>query len=202
MAPTQAPVQREAAHRRAPERNPEATVFDNALWHRILQHVRINHPTLNREWFHHLVPRQLTNGVIQVTVPKLAQLNFCQTQCQQPFTSAAQSLTGRLVAVSFHCDNLPTGGVFSENDQPVPLSPDYVFENFVTGPCNRLPHAASVAVGEQPGKAYNPLFIDGGGGPGQTNLLQALCPDVLSRERASRILHLSCDNLINQRLTA
>src|SRR2546423_1180912 len=202
MATTQAPVQREAAHRRAPERNPEATVFDNALWHRILQHVRINHPTLNREWFHQLVPRQLTNGVIQVTVPKLAQLNFCQSQCQTPFTSAAQSLTGRLVAVSFHCDNLPSGGVYSENEQPVPLNPDYIFENFVTGPGNQLAHAASVAVSDQPGKAYNPLFIHGGVGLGKTHLLQAVCQQVLERRSDQRILYLSCDSFINQFITS
>ena len=164
--------------------------------------MRLNHPTLNREWFSQMNPRQLTNGVIQVTVQKIAQLNFCQGQCQQPFTHAAQAVTGRLVAVSFHCENLPTGGVFNDNDQPVPLNPDYVFENFVTGPCNRLGHAASVAVAEQPGKAYNPLFIHGGVGLGKTHLLQAICQQVLERAGDKRILYLSCDSFINQFITA
>jgi chromosomal replication initiator protein len=206
MATTQLPAQREAALRRAPERNPdrghEGPAFDPTIWQRILQHVRLNHPTLNREWFSQMNPRQLTNGVIQVTVQKIAQLNFCQGQCQQPFTHAAQAVTGRLVAVSFHCENLPTGGVFNDNDQPVPLNPDYVFENFVTGPCNRLGHAASVAVAEQPGKAYNPLFIHGGVGLGKTHLLQAICQQVLERAGDRRILYLSCDSFINQFITA
>jgi chromosomal replication initiator protein len=144
----------------------------------------------------------LTNGVIQVTVATPAQLNFCQSQCQQPFTHAAQNVTGRLVAVSFHCEHLPRGGVFNEGDQPLPLNPDYVFENFVTGPCNRLPHAASVAVGENPGKAYNPLFIHGGVGLGKTHLLQAVCQKCLEREPDLRILYLSCDSFINQFITA
>src|SRR5437762_13809921 len=165
--------------------------FDPTLWQRILQNVRHHHPSLNRVWFDQMSPRQLTNGVIQVTVATPAQLNFCQSQCQQPFTAAAQAITGRLVAVSFHCENLPRGGVFNEGDQPLPLNPDYVFENFVTGPCNRLPHAASVAVGEQPGKAYNPLFIHGGVGLGKTHLLQAVCQKVLEKEPDSRILYLS-----------
>ena len=206
MATTQLPAQREAALRRAPDRNPDrgqnGPAFDPTIWQRILQHVRLNHPTLNRDWFNQMSPRQLTNGVIQVTVQKIAQLNFCQGQCQQPFTHAAQAITGRLVAVSFHCDNLPTGGVFNDNDQPVPLNPDYVFENFVTGPCNRLGHAASVAVAEQPGKAYNPLFIHGGVGLGKTHLLQAICQQVLERAGDKRILYLSCDSFINQFITA
>ena len=99
----------------------------------MLQIVRTQHPGLNRTWFDQMVPRQLTNGVIQITVPNAAQLNFCQSQCQQPFTAAAQAVTGRLIAVSFHCEHLPRGGVFNEGDQPLPLNPDYAFENFVTG---------------------------------------------------------------------
>ncbi len=188
---------REAVVRRA----QEAPLLDASLWSRILGAVRAGHPSLNRVWFDALVPRQLTNGVIQVTVVSPAQLNFCQSQCQHPFTSAAQQATGRLVAVSFHCENLPRGGVFNDGDTPLPLNPDYVFENFVTGPCNRLAHAASLAVSEQPGQAYNPLFIHGGVGLGKTHLLQGICQKVLERHPDARILYLSCDSFINQFIT-
>jgi chromosomal replication initiator protein len=198
MTTTQSPSPREASARRA----AEPVIFDPTIWQQIVGSVRSQHPSLHRVWFDQMVPRQLTNGVIQVTVDTPAQLNFCQSQCQQPFTAAAQAATGRLVAVSFHCDNLPRGGVFNEGDLPLPLNPDYVFEQFVTGPCNRLPHAASVAVAEQPGKAYNPLFIHGGVGLGKTHLLQAVCQKVLEREPDSRILYLSCDTFINQFITA
>jgi len=198
MVTTQSPSQREASARRA----PEPTLLDPVLWRQIIDHVRTQHPGLHRAWFDQMTPRQLTNGVIQVTVPSVAQYNFCLGQCQQPFTSAAQTATGRLIAVSFHCENMPTGGVFNEGDQPLPLNPDYVFENFVTGPCNRLPHAASVAVADQPGKAYNPLFIHGGVGLGKSHLLQAVCQQVLEKQPAARILYLSCDSFINQFITA
>src|SRR6201994_4206279 len=197
MVTTHSHASREQSNRRA-----ENAVLDPAVWQQILQTVRAQHPSLNRMWFDQLAPRQLTNGVIQVTVATPAQLNFCQSQCQQPFTNAAQAVTGRLVSVSFLCDNLPRGGVFNEGDQPLPLNPDYPFEQFVTGPCNRLPHAASVAVAEQPGKAYNPLFIHGGVGLGKTHLLQAVCQKVLEKEPDSRILYLSCDTFINQFITA
>src|SRR5687768_7778244 len=199
MITTHTPSPREAAVAAATVRRPtEPPPFDPTAWQRVLQFVRTQHPTLNRVWFDQMVPRQLTNGVVQVTVATPAQLNFCQSQCQQPFTAAAQSVTGRLVSVSFHCENLPRGGVFNEGDQPLPLNPDYVFENFVTGPCNRLPHAASVAVAEQPGQAYNPLFIHGGVGLGKTHLLQAVSQKVLERQPDARILYLSCDAFVNQ----
>lgn len=198
MLTTHSPSTREANPRRA----QEAIGLDPVTWQKILQAVRAQHPSLNRVWFDQLGPKQLTNGVIQVTVTTPAQLNFCQSQCQQPFTSAAQQITGRLVAVSFHCENLPRGGVFNEGDQHVPLNPDYVFDNFVTGPCNRLPHAASIAVSEQPGRAYNPLFIHGGVGLGKTHLLQAICQKLLERQDDARILYLSCDSFINQFISA
>jgi chromosomal replication initiator protein len=198
MLTTHSPAPREASARRAQENS----TFDPSVWQQILTNVRLQHPSLNRVWFDQLAPRQLTNGVIQVKVNTPAQLSFCQNQCQQPFTAAAQQATGRLVAVSFHCDNLPSGGVFNVGDQPHPLNPDYTFENFVTGPCNRLPHAASIAVAEQPGRAYNPLFIHGGVGLGKTHLLQAVCQTLLERQNDARILYLSCDSFINQFITA
>src|SRR5512146_2022793 len=108
MLTTHSPSPREPMARRA----AEPTHLDPEVWLKILQIVRNQHPTLNRTWFDQFVPRQLTNGVIQVTVATSAQLNFCQAQCQQPFTAAAQQITGRLVAVSFHCENLPRGGGF------------------------------------------------------------------------------------------
>jgi chromosomal replication initiator protein len=182
----------------------EPPLMDPAAWQAILRTIRSQHPTLHRVWFDQMVPRQLTNGVIQVTVSTAAQLNFCQGQCQVPFTAAAQGATGRLVAVSFRCDKLPGGGgIFGDaSDAPLLLSPDYTFEQFVTGPCNRLPHAASLAVAEQPGKAYNPLFIHGGVGLGKTHLLQAICQKLLERQPEARIAYLSCDTFVNQFIAA
>src|SRR5580692_10138303 len=78
----------------APVRRSTETLLDPTVWQQILQAVRANHPSLHRVWFDQMTPRQLTNGVIQVTVSTPAQLNFCQGQCQNPFTSAAQAVTG------------------------------------------------------------------------------------------------------------
>ena len=77
------------------------------------------------------------------------------------------------------------------------LSPDYSFNTFVTGPENNLAYAASVAVANQPGTVYNPLFIHGGVGLGKTHLLQAVCQQVLTRDPGARVCYLSCDTFVN-----
>ena len=93
---------------------------------------------------------------------------------------------------------------FDEADQRLTqtiLSPDYSFENFVTGPGNRLAHAAAWAVANQPGMAYNPLFIHGGVGLGKTHLLQAISQKILQEVGQQQICYLSCDAFVNQFLT-
>ena len=179
-----------------------AARLDASVWHRILTHVRLMHPSLNRTWFDTLVPRQLANGVIHATCETLAQLNFLSGQCQQPFTAAAQAVTNRLSVVMFHCEQIRAGGVFGEGDEQMPLSPDYTFDNFIVGPGNQLAHAASLAVAEKPGGPYNPLFLHGDVGLGKTHLLQAICQRLLERTPSSRILYLSCDSFINQFMSA
>jgi chromosomal replication initiator protein len=62
----------------------------------------------------------------------------------------------------------------SAHGGPDPLNPKYSFDQFVIGDSNRLAHAASLAVAELPGQAYNPLFLHGPPGLGKTHLLHSI----------------------------
>lgn len=84
------------------------------------------------------------------------------------------------------------------NAEQVILDPDQSFETFVTGPSNRLAHAACLAVANKPGTAYNPLFIHGGVGLGKTHLLHAICQHILKNFRDIKICYLSCETFMVQ----
>ena len=80
------------------------------------------------------------------------------------------------------------------------LDPRYTFQTFVVGGSNRLAHAASMAVAENPAHAYNPLFIYGGVGLGKTHLLHALGHE--SRKQGLSVLYASSERFTNDLITA
>jgi len=85
------------------------------------------------------------------------------------------------------------------------LDPLYTFEHFVTGPCNRLAHAAALAVTDLPGRAYNPLFVHASVGLGKSHLLQAVCHRILADRPdpdASGLAYMSCEDFVNRFITA
>jgi chromosomal replication initiator protein len=68
------------------------------------------------------------------------------------------------------------------------LNVDFTFPNFVEGKSNQLARAAAIQVSENPGRAYNPLFIYGGVGLGKTHLMHAVGNQIRAKNpgRASR----------------
>jgi chromosomal replication initiator protein len=80
------------------------------------------------------------------------------------------------------------------------LNPRYTFENFVVGASNRLAQAASMAVAENPAKAYNPLFLYGGVGLGKTHLLHAIGNAALNTNL--RVLYVSSEEFTNDLISA
>ncbi|HHX65715.1 MAG TPA: chromosomal replication initiator protein DnaA [Chloroflexi bacterium] len=81
------------------------------------------------------------------------------------------------------------------------VNPKYTFSTFIVGQSNRLAHAGCLAVAENPGMAYNPLFIYGGAGLGKTHLLHAVGNYVLQRQD-QRVLYVSAETFANELINA
>lgn len=76
------------------------------------------------------------------------------------------------------------------------LNPDFTFETFVAGKSNQLARAASMQVGENPGDAYNPLFIYGGVGLGKTHLMHAVGNMIVANKPGARVVYLHSERFV------
>ena len=77
------------------------------------------------------------------------------------------------------------------------LNPKYTFDTFVVGNNNRFAHAAALAVGDNPAKTYNPLFIYGGVGLGKTHLMQAVGNRIFQNNRQMNIVYVTSEKFTN-----
>ncbi|MSQ91648.1 MAG: chromosomal replication initiator protein DnaA [Gammaproteobacteria bacterium] len=82
------------------------------------------------------------------------------------------------------------------------FNPDFTFASFVAGKSNQLARAAAVQVGENPGKAYNPLFIYGGVGLGKTHLMHAAGNLMRLRNPAARIAYVHSERFVSDMVRA
>lgn len=193
-------------------------VVEKACWQKIIQDVVANGGTLIRPWFTQLEPISLEHGLLEIVAPGIKEKDYCQRFATRLFTEAAQAATGMLVGVCFLAaneisddDTNDTSSPIMETIKAVPvnspagpveLNQEYNFENFVTGPCNRLANAASLAVCDSPGKTYNPLFLHGASGLGKTHIQQAICLQVLKDNPDARIEFLTCEMFVNHFIEA
>jgi chromosomal replication initiator protein len=82
------------------------------------------------------------------------------------------------------------------------LNPDFTFTNFVEGKSNQLGRAAAIQVAENPGRAYNPLFIYGGVGLGKTHLMHAVGNVIRSRNERARIAYVHSERFVGDMVKA
>ena len=173
-------------------------------------------------WFRLTAIRSLDQNRLSIAVQNGFSRDWLQDYYHDTVSKTVETVLGRALEVEFVVDPERAAAGEKETPQPAPLAesepearkpavaapallpssdvtlnPQYRFDSFVVGPCNRFAYAACQGVAEKPSEAYNPLFVHGNVGLGKTHLLQSLCSDLLHRTPTTRILYLSCETFVN-----
>jgi chromosomal replication initiator protein len=136
-----------------------------------------------RTWFSKTVGLSYRDNQFVIGVPNTFAAEYLEKNQRQLIEKALAGLTAPGVQVVFQVNGKsPQPDATKENAAPIPstppaftrLNPDYVFDSFIEGGCNKLARAAAQSVAQNPGRSYNPLFIYGGAGLGKTHLLHAI----------------------------
>ena len=88
------------------------------------------------------------------------------------------------------------------NKSSMDFNPQFTFDNFVVGPSNRIAHGAAIAVSNNPGQVYNPLFLYGPPGVGKTHLLYAIANGIRKVNPDANVVYIKGDQFTNELVTA
>ena len=183
-------------------------------WKRLLEEARRDLPEATvRTWLEPVTPIALDEARLIVGAPDQFAAEWNETKHGRVLARAAERALGRPTTVVFRVQEdrqqrpqmdffvapkesqtaaAPTGTATT------PLNERYTFQTFVIGKSNELAAAAAHAVGEAPGKTYNPLFIYGATGLGKTHLMQAVAHAVLTKYPGTRVHYFGAEQFINE----
>jgi len=139
-------------------------------------------------------------------VPSTFFRDWLQDHYLEIVEETASRQAGRPLRIAFSIARHPAPAASTKSRQPrrkanllagSNLNPKYTFDRFVVGGSNQFANAATMAVANAPGKAYNPLFIYGGVGLGKTHLMQAAANHILAKEEKYQVLYLSSESFTN-----
>jgi chromosomal replication initiator protein len=157
-------------------------------------------------WFARLEVESWDENVLLLRAPAATEA-WVSKRFGRILEACAKSVTGHATRVVF-AGAIPPGRAPVSSTIPAPgehferLNPRYSFEQFIIGDGNRLAHAASLAVAELPGQAYNPLFLHAPPGLGKTHLLHAIGNYVLAFGAGAMVRYTTVEAFTNQFITA
>jgi len=177
-------------------------------------------------WFQPLrFQRNVQDGVLRIAAPNDVVRDWILSKYAEPLRQSLNE--SHLGSLRIEWQIASNSSVPSKDASPLPRAPDhvqlrsaesalpeaslsdvsrlnakYTFNDFVVASCNRLAHAAAMAVADSPGQTYNPLYLYGGVGLGKTHLIQAVGHAVASANPTLRIAYLSLERFMNELISA
>jgi chromosomal replication initiator protein len=157
-------------------------------------------------WFKGTKLYELDNGTAKVIVPMHIHKKHLSDNYLDMIVESFNEVTGTNFEFEFILEDeihlkikpQPVEEIGVPFNDPVHanLNTKYIFENFIVGESNFFAHAAAVSVAENPGKAYNPLFIYGNSGLGKTHLMHAI-GNYIVKNTNKRVLYVTSEKFVS-----
>jgi chromosomal replication initiator protein len=148
-------------------------------------------------WFAALEARTPADGRLVLLAPSRLYADYIHDHHLELLAQLASQAARTPTAVTIETPD----GVSRADAQSTPsatLNPRYTFATFVPGPSNQFARAAAQSVADNPGRAYNPLFLYGGSGLGKTHLLHAIANLVLTNHPRTRVRYVPTEHFVNE----
>ena len=191
--------------------------MQDSLWHRCLRQLEGEVPEQQfNTWVRPLQPLS-GDGVLRLYAPNRFVLDWVQQNLYSRIVDiAARESGGGACQVVIEVgsrpradDAAPAAPVVASSGRRGPptvvggrVNPDFTFDTFVEGKSNQLARAAAIQVAENPGRAYNPLFIYGGVGLGKTHLMHAVGNMLRQRNPEARIAYVHSERFVGDMVRA
>ena len=179
----------------------------NNIWNSFLEKIKVQISDIAFDtWFSETKLLNLNNKVATVLVP----YHIHKKNLSENYSDIIEEIFTDITGTNFKfnyvieeevennlTDNNQIIGVPNNNEiYESNLDSKYTFENFMIGPSNKFAATSALAVAEQPGKMYNPLFIYGSSGLGKTHLMHSI-GNYIIRNSNKKVLYITCDNFVS-----
>lgn len=179
---------------------------EKQLWDKFLETIKEKITPISYEtWFKDTYLNKIEENKIIAVVPMQLHKKNLSENYKDVIAETINEITGTNFEFEFLLEDevnknnkffIEEQGVPFNNPEQANLNSNYTFDNFVVGTSNRFAFTAALAVAENPGKAYNPLFIYGSSGLGKTHLMQAI-GNYIVKESNKKVLYVTSDKFIS-----
>ncbi len=175
------------------------------LWQHFLEVVKKDLSEITFEtWFKESRLHEIENNKIKIVVPDILYKKHLKENYNSLFEETFNEITGSNFKIEYFLEDelknnieistdnvgIPSDSIFSSN-----LNTDYNFNNFIVGKSNKFARATALAIAEQPGKMYNPLFIYAKSGLGKTHLIHAIGNYIVENSN-KKVLYITCEQFV------
>ena len=175
-------------------------------WERVLEVIKPEMVGISFDtWIKPLIPISMDDQTVYLKAISNFQKNTVDVKYKHIIQAGFKHVTNKDYSINIVLENgkeVPVKEFSAPISNNSSLNPKYTFDTFVIGENNRFAHAASLAVAESLGEAYNPLFLYSGVGLGKTHLMHAIGNFVLEQNPNAKVLYITSEKFINELINA